>query len=326
MTHAFAGPTAAAAATRNPPLPLPLGRYAGAPVCSPTRASILTGRTPGRECINGAEGCGTAPAWSCLDKMPLPPATFTIAEAALQAGIATTHIGKWHLGDFFYKGKTDVPGLLNNNAYGKWPVSNPGMHGFDEWHSTEASAPSSTTNCGCKEEWWNDAEGCITGGGAWHNKSYDCTNYWSPLDLDANHKPTRRDCSNEYNGTRVLQQDCVGNLTTKIEGDDSLYIMDTFEDFLTRKTTKGGPEESRFMALLWLHTNHEPHPSLPEYYHAYNDTFGDFAGDYLGTLTQMDVQIGRLRAMLKDKGVAENTMVWYTADNGPHSGGRDQNR
>ena len=31
---------------------------------------------------------------------------------------------------------------------------------------------------------------------------------------------------------------------------------------------------------------------------------------------------GRLRQMLKDKGVAEDTMLWYTADNGPHSDGQ----
>ena len=31
----------------------------------------------------------------------------------------------------------------------------------------------------------------------------------------------------------------------------------------------------------------------------------------------MDNQIGRLRAMLKAHGVAENTAVWFTADNGP---------
>ena len=49
-------------------------------------------------------------------------------------------------------------------------------------------------------------------------------------------------------------------------------------------------------------------------------------GDYLGTLTQMDVQIGRIRQLLRDKGVADNTMVWYTADNGPHSAGRDRNK
>ena len=34
-------------------------------------------------------------------------------------------------------------------------------------------------------------QGCITGGGKWQNKSYDCTNYWSPLDLNSHHQPTR---------------------------------------------------------------------------------------------------------------------------------------
>jgi arylsulfatase A-like enzyme len=28
--------------------------------------------------------------------------------------------------------------------------------------------------------------------------------------------------------------------------------------------------------------------------------------------------------MLKDKGVADNTLLWYTADNGPHSQDRDK--
>ena len=48
-----------------------------------------------------------------------------------------------HLGDFFYKGKPSLGALADTAekgyAYAKWPVSNPGMHGFDEWHSTEAS-------------------------------------------------------------------------------------------------------------------------------------------------------------------------------------------
>ncbi len=32
--------------------------YAGSGVCSPTRSAALTGRTPDRECIFDAEGCG----------------------------------------------------------------------------------------------------------------------------------------------------------------------------------------------------------------------------------------------------------------------------
>ena len=33
-----------------------------------------------------------------------------------------------------------------------------------------------------------------------------------------------------------------------------------------------------------------------------------------GSITQMDVQIGRLRAMLQSKGVAQNTMLWFSSD------------
>ena len=68
-----------------------------------------------------------------------------------------------------------------------------------------------------------------------------------------------------------------------------------------------------FFAVLWLHTIHLPRGALPEWFHNYTDRFGDPAGDYLGSISQMDVQVGRLRALLRDKGVADDTMLWYTA-------------
>lgn len=86
-------------------------------------------------------------------------------------------------------------------------------------------------------------------------------------------------------------------------------MVDRFEDFLKRKT---GEEEAPFMAMIWFHTNHIEHPSLPEYYNAYTDAAGNPAGDYLGTITQMDAQIGRVRGLLEQYGVKDNTMLWYT--------------
>ena len=297
--------------------------YAGSAVCSPTRASSLTGRTSNRECVGGAEGCGQEPAWTCANNLPMSPRTFTIAKAAKAKGYATTHIGKWHLGNFFPK-----PGFSKHDfANNKWPVSSPRVAGFDEWHSTEASASSSLCNCGCDPAWTmspaGDAPpapqgvGCITGGGNFTTKPYPCTNYWSPTDLDSKHLPTNAKCATANLSTLT---GCVANMTTKITGNDNVLIMDLFEDFLTRKAP-GGSEASPFLAVIWLHTNHVPHPAMPEWYHAYKDVYGEPAGDYLGTLSQMDQQIGRLRSMLKTHGVAKNTALWFTADNGPHTEG-----
>ena len=111
--------------------------YSGSPVCSPTRSSVLTGRTPNRECITGANGCGQLPAYTCDSPLPFPPTTFTAAEAAKLAGMGTFFAGKWHLGNFCPK-----PNPKKTFASTKWPVSHPGQHGFDEWHATEASARS----------------------------------------------------------------------------------------------------------------------------------------------------------------------------------------
>jgi len=287
--------------------------YSGSAVCSPTRASILTGRTPSRSCINGAEGCGTAPAWECYGTFPLPPTEFTVAEAAKSVGYATTFIGKWHLGDFWVK-----DGRPSSYAMDKWPSSHPGIHGFDEWHATEASAPSTSPNCGCDPSWVSQGQGCVTGGGVWKkNKSPRCTNYWFPTDLDSDHQSTRPECR-KSSSTFV---DCLGNLSSKIEGDDSLHMLDEFESFLERKSSTGD-EPGKWLAQLSMHTNHEPHPSLPEWYNAYKEAEGGPAGDYHGTISQLDYALGRLVQLLKDHGHYDNTMIWYTHDNGAHTGGR----
>lgn len=86
--------------------------YAGAPVCSPTRASVLTGRVNDRTAV-----------FSHGDPMRIQEKT--IAQALKEIGYNTAHFGKWHLDGL--KG----PGV----PIFKDDLRNPGCFGFDEWIS-----------------------------------------------------------------------------------------------------------------------------------------------------------------------------------------------
>jgi len=97
--------------------------YSGSAVCSPSRATLLTGRHHIRTGVYS---------WifDPEQRSHLLEREITLAEVLKQAGYATAHFGKWHLG---------LP-------YGKYDKPTPDLHGFDYWFATENNALPSHLN------------------------------------------------------------------------------------------------------------------------------------------------------------------------------------
>lgn len=99
--------------------------YAGAPLSSPTRASVLTGRNAFRIGVFAPnEGI-------------IRPEENTIPEYLHAAGYATGHFGKWHLGTLTYKEKDANRGCPENRHL----FNPPAEHGYDEAFVTESKVP-----------------------------------------------------------------------------------------------------------------------------------------------------------------------------------------
>lgn len=90
--------------------------YAPAANCSPSRAGLMTGRTPWRLGIHN---------WiPMMSPMHVKESEITIATLLKYAGYATCHSGKWHLNGMF-----NLPGQPQPND-----------HGFEHWFSIQNNA------------------------------------------------------------------------------------------------------------------------------------------------------------------------------------------
>ena len=227
--------------------------YSGAPVCSPTRGTVLTGRHPYRYGI-----------WTA-NEGHLRKEEISLPEVLKTQGYTTGHFGKWHLGtlDPNFSGKGAGRDAAKN-------FMNPAMKGSDEWFATEYGV-----------------------------------RLWDPF-TDA--------AANPYYHNGKLE-------TENLAGDDSRVLMDRAIPFIRKAAAAKTP----FLAVIWFHAPHEPVAAGPEYLKVYPG-LSEGEQHYYGCITALDEQVGRLRHELRALGVAENTMVWFTSDNGPEGNTGDAGR
>lgn len=236
------------------------------PLCSPTRASLLTGQYSARHGITTASGHqppqgpdhkflpDTAPANAPMllpeSKNYLELSQITLAEALKGAGYRTAHIGKWHLG--------------LTQPY--WPE----QQGFDvAFHCHPDPGPPG--------------------------------NYFSPYGVKQEGEPRG--------------QLRVGTIT---DGPAGEYIVDrqAAEALKFIQGSKGGP----FFLNLWCYGVHGPWGHKEEYTKAFaakKDPSGRQGNPIMASmLKSVDECFGRILDELDKQGIADNTIVIFTSDNG----------
>ncbi len=266
--------------------------YAGSPVSAPSRATFMTGQHTGhthvranKEYWSGSVQYGANTDYAVVGQEPYDPNRIIIPEIFKDNGYTTGMFGKWAGG---YEGS----------------ASTPDKRGIDEYYG------------------------------------YICQfqahlyypNFLNEYSRSAGDEGVRR---------VVLDQ----NIQFPMYGDDYRKRAQYSSDLIHQKALAWLDKQSADQPFLGIFTYTLPHAELvqPEdsillAYKGHFCTEKTFGGqqssrynptnyghaEFAAMITRLDAQVGEIMAKLEEKGLADNTVLIFTSDNGPHEeGGAD---
>ncbi|MGC6585770.1 sulfatase-like hydrolase/transferase [Paenibacillus sp. Dod16] len=221
--------------------------YSNSPVCSPSRASLLTGKYPARAGVDEILGAKRGSHGLSADEV-------TLAKALKPAGYRSALYGKWHLG-------------LSEET-------SPNAHGFDEFFGFKA---------GCVDFYshifyWGQAHGVNPLHDLWENE----TEVWE-------------------NGRYMTE-----------------LITERSVDFIQRSREQEAP----FFLFASYNAPHYPMHAPQEYM----DRFAHLPWDrqvMAAMIAAVDDGVGEIVKALKEAGCYEDTVIFFSSDNGPSSESRN---
>ena len=178
----------------------------------------------------------------------------------------------------------DLKAIKGGNT--RWNVSHPGMHGFKDWWVTERHISTMLSNCKCSSD-------CPCAFEGRHYLVQFCRNYWG-MDPE----------------TGELVKYPMQVL------DDSHFVVDQLEKLLKNRNSS-----VPFFSILAFHSVHSPFLAMPNWFDYYGkEGFEGQQKHYLGSVSGVDEAIGRVRRLLDQYGVYNDTLLWFSSDNGPQTG------
>ena len=250
--------------------------YAGAPVCSPSRAAIITGQLPARLHLTQWIPGNTYPNKKLLEAPSLthlPAGVPTIASELKALGYRTGSIGKWHLGGAAGTSYAGRPGKVASGELGK---------GASFSSATIASAA--------------------------HNESYLPENFGFDFNIagDGHGNPG---APNHYFGPFHYH-----NLEGYTDKDLLTEVLTTKMDEFLTDSAKG--PFFLYMAEYAVHMPLQEREALIEKYRKKNGGKEEPDPIYAAMVESVDVALGNLRGKLEELGLSDDTIILLTSDNG----------